>query len=79
MSNIHAASNLFQSPLPAFERSFARAASSRLAAAGSAARSLVSAFRNRLTMPHIERFSDHRLNDIGFERDWDRSIIRKQQ
>ena len=36
--------------------------------------SLVAAFRHRLAMERIARFSDERLQDVGFERDWDGSI-----
>ena len=38
------------------------------------AASLVAAFRHRLAMGRIARFSDQRLKDVGFERDWDGSI-----
>jgi hypothetical protein len=37
--------------------------------------SLVAAIDHRLAMKRIERFSDRRLQDIGFERDWDGSVI----
>ena len=37
--------------------------------------SLVAAFERRLAMGRFARFSDHRLQDLGFERDWDGSII----
>jgi hypothetical protein len=32
-------------------------------------------FRHRRTMHRISRLSDHRLDDIGFERDWDGAIL----
>jgi len=32
-------------------------------------------FRRHLAMRRIARFSAHRLSDIGFERDWDGSIL----
>ncbi|MEZ5777725.1 MAG: hypothetical protein R3E44_05120 [Paracoccaceae bacterium] len=35
---------------------------------------MAAAFERRLMMRRIARFSDHRLQDIGFERDWDGSI-----
>ena len=36
---------------------------------------LIAAFQHRLVMGCFARFSDHRLKDVGFERDWDGSII----
>jgi len=30
----------------------------------------------RHTLRRVARFSDHRLHDIGFERDWDGSLLR---
>jgi uncharacterized protein YjiS (DUF1127 family) len=39
---------------------------------------LPSMFRDRLEFHRMKRFSDHRLRDIGFERDWDGSLIRRQ-
>ncbi|TIN28612.1 MAG: DUF1127 domain-containing protein [Mesorhizobium sp.] len=34
------------------------------------------AFERRRTLRRVARFSDHRLHDVGFERDWDGSILR---
>ena len=31
--------------------------------------------QNRIAARRFERYSDHLLQDIGFERDWDGSII----
>ncbi|MBB3644055.1 hypothetical protein FHX14_000214 [Rhizobium sp. BK619] len=31
--------------------------------------------RNRIAVRRFERYSNHLLRDIGFERDWDGSII----
>jgi len=36
---------------------------------------LVAGIRHRWTMGYLARFSNHRLHDIGFERDWDGSLI----
>ena len=36
--------------------------------------SVVAAFRHRRDMERVARFSDHRLQDVGYERDWDGSI-----
>jgi hypothetical protein len=41
---------------------------------GRAAR-LLAGFRHRWTMQRITRFSDHRLQDMGFERDRDGSLV----
>lgn len=38
---------------------------------------LLFALLHRVAMRRIERFSDRRLNDIGFERDWDSSVIHR--
>ena len=46
----------------------------RIAATARAA-DLFDRFRHRRVMHRIARFSDHRLRDLGFERDWDGSII----
>ena len=46
----------------------------RGAMAGFATR-LVAQFQHRRTIQRIARFSDNRLLDLGFERDWDGSII----
>ncbi len=43
----------------------------RLAAA---ANDLLDKLQHRQTMKRFERFSDHSLQDVGFERDWDNSI-----
>jgi len=39
---------------------------------------LFAALQQQRTMRRIARFSDHRLHDIGFERDWDESVNRMQ-
>lgn len=36
---------------------------------------LTAAFAHRPGREHFARFSDYRLHDIGYERDWDGSII----
>jgi hypothetical protein len=64
---------------PAFDRTVVDAVSSRLTAASGTAKTLLLAFRYRLAMRRILRFSDYRLHDIGFERDWDGSVITRQQ
>ncbi|MBB3656774.1 uncharacterized protein YjiS (DUF1127 family) [Rhizobium sp. BK650] len=49
-----------------------------IAAVGGRTARLFAALRQQWTMRQIARFSDHRLRDIGFERDWDGSINRMQ-
>ncbi|WP_261321159.1 hypothetical protein [Rhizobium leguminosarum] len=78
MSSIHANMDIC-GRTPAFDRNIVDAVSSRLTAASGAAKSLLLAFRYRLATRRIQRFSDHRLHDIGFERDWDGSVITRQK
>lgn len=46
----------------------------RNAATASASR-LSAGVQHRWTMCTLDRFSDHRLHDLGFERDWDGTVI----
>jgi hypothetical protein len=46
----------------------------RTAATTFAAR-LGAGIRHRWTMRTLDRFSDRRLRDLGFERDWDGTVI----
>ncbi len=39
-------------------------------AASAGVAGLIAAFQHRLMIGHFARFSDHRLKDVGFERDW---------
>ncbi|SOC82894.1 hypothetical protein SAMN05421890_1316 [Ensifer adhaerens] len=39
----------------------------------------VAAVRHRAEMRRLERFSNHTLQDIGFERDWDGTVIPRQK
>ncbi len=34
--------------------------------------------RHRTDMRRLDRFSDHSLEDIGFERDWDGTVVPRQ-
>ena len=36
---------------------------------------LIAEVRRRRTLRNLDRFADRRLHDIGFERDWDGSVI----
>lgn len=40
---------------------------------------LIAAIGHRWEMRRLERFSDHALQDIGFERDWDGTVIERQK
>lgn len=79
MSSYHANLNTFQQQLPIFGRLPVRLGSHPLAAIRGVTGKLISALHNRLAWQRIEHFSDHRLNDIGLDRDWDGTIICKQQ
>lgn len=50
----------------------------RVAVSGRAAH-LFAGVQHRWTMQRIARFPDHRLQDMGFERDWDGSVIPRQR
>ncbi|WP_258119062.1 hypothetical protein [Mesorhizobium onobrychidis] len=79
MSNIHAYLDAFDRLEPASARlPIAAIESLRIAVTGQAAR-LFAGLQHRRTMQRIASFSDHRLQDMGFERDWDGSIIRRQR
>ncbi|TPK93041.1 DUF1127 domain-containing protein [Mesorhizobium sp. B2-4-12] len=45
------------------------------AAISGLARRSAATFERRRTLRRISRLSDHRLRDIGLERDWDGSIL----
>ncbi len=53
------------------------AVSSLLSTMSGMSTGLLFALLHRVAMRRIERFSDRRLNDIGFERDWDSSVIHR--
>ncbi|TIW89109.1 MAG: DUF1127 domain-containing protein [Mesorhizobium sp.] len=46
------------------------------AAMSGLARRTSAVVERRRTLRRVARFSDHRLHDIGFERDWDGSLLR---
>lgn len=79
MSNIHAYLQPCHQMAPASERTPLDAIESlRIAVTETAAR-LFAGFQHRRTMQRIARFSDHRLQDMGFERDWDGAVIPRQR
>lgn len=65
------APTIAQSPVSANLADAIAAARNRIAAA---AKDLSVKLQHRQTMKRFERFSDHSLQDVGFERDWDGSI-----
>jgi hypothetical protein len=75
VSNIHAVMDNCNRVVAASERTPLGAIESlRVSATGLAIR-LLAGLQHRSTMQRIGRFPDHRLKDIGFERDWDGSVI----
>ncbi|MFA1621339.1 hypothetical protein ACDY96_00565 [Rhizobium mongolense] len=79
MSNIHASLDVFDRMAPASRRTPTDAIPSLRVFGNGLATRLFSGFQHRWTMQRIARFSDHRLKDMGFERDWDGSIIHRQR
>lgn len=79
MSNIHAYLDACDRVAPASARTPMDAIDSLRVAATELAAHLFAGFQHRRAMHRIERFSDHRLRDIGFERDWDGSILPRQR
>jgi hypothetical protein len=62
-------------PQSSFHSTIGTQLSALLSTATGISRRLQLMLRQHMTMRRIERFSDHRLHDIGFERDWDGSLI----
>jgi hypothetical protein len=79
VSNIHAYMDACGRMAPASQRTPMDAVVSLCLSAADLATRLFAGFQHRWTMQRIARFSDHRLQDMGFERDWDGSIIRRQR
>jgi hypothetical protein len=74
MTNAHAYFEAREHVEPALTRIFAALGSLRAAAADLSIH-LLAGLQHRWTMHQISRFSDHRLQDLGFERDWDGSVL----
>ena len=75
MTIIHAFDDMCAPATPASPRlSGATIASLRTLVTRQAAR-LAASIQHRRTIARFSHFSAHRLHDIGFERDWDGSII----
>lgn len=72
MSNLHAYADACESPAPALTLSTIAARLAQLARRPVAGLAAASA---RLWPRDLSRYPDHLLADIGFERDWDGSII----
>jgi hypothetical protein len=79
VSNIHAYPDAVDGLVPASARlPMVAIEPLRIAVTGQAAR-LFAGLQHRRTMRRIAGFSDHRLQDMGFERDWDGSVIPMQR
>ena len=76
MSATHIYLDTSYAPTPAPGRVLLVTFRSLTTLAGNSAARLLSAFQHRLAMRRIERLADHQLKDIGFERDWDGSVVR---
>jgi hypothetical protein len=75
MTNTHAYM-AFRNPIQvALQRPLAEAVTSLRSKATSIASRLAAGFHHRRMMKRFERFSDHDLQDVGFERDWDGSLL----
>ncbi|WP_292449959.1 hypothetical protein [Mesorhizobium sp.] len=79
MSTIHAYMDACDRMVPASQRTPMDAVVSLCRSAADLATRLFAGLQHRWTMQRIARFSDRRLQDMGFERDWDGSIIRRQR
>jgi hypothetical protein len=75
MSNAHAYMDPFDQAAPASARSLKDAIVSLRVSATDLVLRVATGFRYRRTMDGMSRLSDHRLRDMGFERDWDASIL----
>lgn len=77
MSNIHAMAPVAGCGEMTFFRKFTVGAEAHGAAVAGYVADCLARPRQRRTMRRFARFSDHRLHDIGLERDWDGSVIRR--
>jgi uncharacterized protein YjiS (DUF1127 family) len=75
MTNAHAILNTCDRTGPSLAGRLPAAIESLRAAVIGSAMRLFATFQYRRTVNRFARFSDHRLHDIGFERDWDGSIL----
>lgn len=75
MSTIHASLDVNDRMVATSVRSPLPAITTLYVATVGLAGDLFARFQHRRTMRRIARFSDHRLHDMGFERDWDGSIL----
>jgi hypothetical protein len=76
VSIVHAYDEVFDRAAPVAAGSSTAAIASLLTAVAGRATCLIVNIQHLWTMQRIARFSTHRLQDIGFERDWDGSLIR---
>jgi hypothetical protein len=75
VSIVHAYDEVFDRGVSVSARSSLAAIRSALTVIAERAACLFANIQHVWTMQRIARFSTHRLQDIGFERDWDGSLI----
>jgi hypothetical protein len=75
MSNIYALIDASDHAAVSMGRRVSRAIKSLRSKTTGIAVSLHAKIQHRQMLRRYERFSDHVLQDLGFERDWDRSIL----
>ena len=76
MSIVHAYDEVFERATPVAAGSSIAAIMSALTSIVGRTGCLLAHIQQVCAMQRIARFSTHRLQDIGFERDWDGSLIR---
>lgn len=75
MSTIHTSLDTSEPPSLPSARGLLIAIDAVFATVRGSADALRAGLVRRRTMAHVARFSDHGLRDIGFERDWDGTIV----
>ena len=75
MTNTHAFATVRTPLQAAVQRQFADVITSVRLAAATFTRKAIDSIQHRKVMKRFERFSDHDLQDVGFERDWDGSLL----
>jgi hypothetical protein len=75
MSNISAHIDLRHQALPAVLQGISADITKLRSKVSNLAQSLFAKIQHRQMLRRFERFSDYDLQDVGFERDWDGSIL----
>jgi uncharacterized protein YjiS (DUF1127 family) len=79
VTNVHTYMDACDQRTPAYAPKLMDAIESERVSATELAGGLFAKFQLRWTTHHIARLSDHRLQDMGFERDRDGSVIPRQR